>query len=525
MNRLITQLIGSGFGAGVFAGLIAGLAMLGLRSFLSAPSLQEVVMERMLLLISAELFSTILQQFWTLSKVFAIIGVTLLFAFIGGFLGLAYERRKDRLGFPTTVPSLVRGASIGLAMWLLTNFVLLPVLGDGFFGANVPGDSQAFQVILFGGMMAFGLTLTWIADGNVWTWSAFSTDANGVSRRVFLTNVLGLVVVVAAAGSGLRFMVSTAADSAKKFAKFKEEPGEMPEPITPVGLFYSVTKNLVDPEVSGSSWRLRVEGSMARPFELTLPELRALPAVEQIVTLECIENRVGGHLISNGLWKGVRLIELLERGGVSSNVARVVFRSADGYDESLSLDDAMRPEVLIAYDMNGAPLKKEHGFPARVVVPGRYGMKMPKWLESIGTTQDPVYNGYWQKRGWDQDAFVKMTSQVFIPRSLDPIVLGTPALVGGVALAGDQGVSRVEFSPDDGLTWHEALLQTALSPFSWVLWTKEWAFNDANGRTIVVRSYDGKGTQQISAETEAAPAGATGLHKRILYNIKTSAEG
>src|SRR5688572_30959326 len=114
MKRLSTDLIGNGFGAGVFAGLIAGLAMLGLRSFLSAPSLQEVVMERMLLLISAELFSTILQQLWTLSKVFAIIGVTLLFAAIGGLIGLAYNAARERLSIASIVPSLVRGALVGM---------------------------------------------------------------------------------------------------------------------------------------------------------------------------------------------------------------------------------------------------------------------------------------------------------------------------------------------------------------------------------------------------------------------------
>jgi DMSO/TMAO reductase YedYZ molybdopterin-dependent catalytic subunit len=524
MSRAVTRLLGNGFGTGLFAGLIAGLAMLGLRSFLEAPSLQELVMERMLLFISAELFSFILQQFWTLSKVLAVISVTLLVAFIGGFIGLAYHAWRERAPFIRAVPTLIAGLGVSLVLWLLANFVLLPVLGEGIAGANVPGDRQDFQIVLLGGMLAFGLTLAWITS-DVWAWRAVSTDANGVSRRVFLTNALGLVVVVAAAGSGLRFLISTGAEGARKFAQFKAEPGEMPEPITPVGLFYTVTKNLVDPEVSGSSWRLKLEGNMARPFQLTLDELRALPAVEQVVTLECIENQVGGHLISNGLWRGVRLRDLLERGGVASNVARIVFRSTDGYDESLSLDDAMRPEVLVAYDMNGAPLTQDHGFPARVVVPGRYGMKMPKWLESIGTTQETAYNGYWQKRGWDQDAVVKMTSQVFVPRSLDPVVLGQPALVGGVAFAGDQGVSRVEFSPDDGQTWHEALLQTALSPFSWVLWTREWAFSDSRNRTVVVRAYDGKGTQQISAETEAAPSGATGLHKRILYNIKDPPEG
>jgi DMSO/TMAO reductase YedYZ molybdopterin-dependent catalytic subunit len=525
MKPAFMKLVGSGLGAGFVAGLVGGLAMLGIRSFLSAPSLQEVIMERLLLFISAEIFSAILQQVWTMGKILAVISVTFVLAFAGGLIGLAYVAGRQRFVRPMTLPPILMGVALGLALWLLMNLVVLPILGEGFAGSDVPADSDAFQIVLLGGMLAFGITLTWISDDRVWTWRAVAPDASGVSRRVFLTNALGLVVVVVAAGTGLRFLISSGIASMRKFARFHEEPGEMPAEITPVGLFYSVTKNLVDPVVSASSWRLKLEGSMLRPFELTLDELRALPSVEQIVTLECIENRVGGHLISNGLWKGVRLRDLLERAGVQSNVRRIVFRSADGYDESLTLEAAMRPEVLIAYDMNGAPLTNEHGFPARVVVPGRYGMKMPKWLESISTTQDPIYNGYWQKRGWDHEAFVKMTSQIFVPRSLDPVVIGQQSLVGGVAFAGDQGVSRVEFSPDDGKTWHEAVLQQALSPFSWVLWTKEWAFADSDSRTIVVRAYDGKGTQQISAETEAAPAGATGLHKRILYNIKDVAEG
>ena len=520
---MLTSLMKNRFGAGLLAGLVAGLAMLGLRPLLDAPTLQELIAEQFLLLISAELFSFILQQVWTLGKIMSIIGVTLMLALAGGLISVAvYGWAKPRL--PSSVssrPFLVE-TGLALTLWLLCNLALLPVLGQGIGGAQVPGDYASLQLSLLLGFAAYGLTLGLTLGATAET---PAPEGGGVSRRQFIGRSLGWVAVLAAMGSGLRFVVSTGTDSMRTFARFRAEPGVMPTEITPVGAFYTVSKNLIDPQVSGDSWRLTLGGMMDHPFSLTLAELRALPAIEQGVTLQCIENQVGGPLISNARWKGVRLADLLERAGIQDGVASIVFQAADGYTESLSVADAVRPEVIVAYDMNDAPLVTRHGFPARILVPGRYGMKSTKWLESIGTSPDPVQLGYWGKQGWDHDAFVKTMSQVSIPNSLHPIVIGENVSLGGIAFAGGHGISRVEFSADDGRTWREASLSPALSPYSWLLWTADWTPIDADRRTLVVRAWDGAGVPQIATYTDAAPSGATGLHRRRLFNVRVQESG
>ena len=147
---------------------------------------------------------------------------------------------------------------------------------------------------------------------------------------------------------------------------------------------------------------------------LTYADLLAMPAIEEYVTLTCISNMVGGDLISTALWKGVPLRLVLDRAGIGEGTERVSFRAADGYIDSFPYDVAVRDEVIVAYEMNGVPLPFAHGFPARIIVPGLYGMENVKWLIKIAP-EDADFRGYWQRRGWADTAIIKTISRIDTP--------------------------------------------------------------------------------------------------------------
>jgi hypothetical protein len=175
----------------------------------------------------------------------------------------------------------------------------------------------------------------------------------------------------------------------------------------------------------------------------------------------------------------------------------------------MSLVQAM-PEILVAYDLDGAPLPVGHGFPARILIPGHYGMKGPKWLDSI-TVVDHESGGYWEAQGWDHNAVVKTTARFDVPREGDIVALG-PVTLAGVAFAGTRGVSRVEYSTNGGKTWTDATFPRALSPLSWVLWQADWTPGAEGAYTLAVRATDSTGALQSAQAAPSYPTGASGYH-------------
>jgi DMSO/TMAO reductase YedYZ molybdopterin-dependent catalytic subunit len=291
-------------------------------------------------------------------------------------------------------------------------------------------------------------------------------------------------------------------------------PGTRPE-YTPVADHYRIDIDLRVPALDGRAWRLKVDGLVARPAELSLQDFvgeRWGAPLQQVITLSCISNPIAGELIGTTRWTGVSLGRVLAGLGVKPEARFVSITSADGFHECLPLalarDD---PRVMLAYAWDGAPLPQEHGFPLRIYIPDRYGMKQPKWITRLELTADER-TGYWVERGWDETARMKATSVIdtvavdsryrWRDRTLVPI--------GGIAHAGDRGISRVEVRIDDG-PWTAAALRTPLSPLTWVIWRNDWPF--APGRhTFAVRCFDGAGRAQISEEHPPYPSGATGIH-------------
>src|SRR6266852_1430087 len=177
------------------------------------------------------------------------------------------------------------------------------------------------------------------------------------------------------------------------------------------------------------------------------------------------------------------------------------------------------PEILVAYDLDGAPLPNAHGFPARIVLPGHYGMKGPKWLDSIQLV-DHESGGYWEMQGWDHNAVVKTTARFDVPRDGDIVKLGTVSL-NGVAFAGTRGVNKVEYSTDGGKSWTAADFKPPLSQLTWVLWSAAWTPGGEGSYKLQVRTTDGSGSPQDPKDSPSYPNGAAGYHT-IRINVAKS---
>ena len=282
------------------------------------------------------------------------------------------------------------------------------------------------------------------------------------------------------------------------------------KPITPNEEFY-VTSYRSPPTIRLHDWSLSLKGLVERPITLTYEELIEQSAVSRIVTLECVGNTVGGEFISTAEWTGVPLRSLLEESGIREQAYDVVFRAADGFSDSIRADRAMLGDVIIAHKMNGASLPEGHGFPARAIVPGHYGMKSVQWLTEIEVVAHD-YKGYYQQKGWSEEAIVKTMSRIDMPGQGET-VNGLHQQIEGIAFAGLRGISQVEISTDGGNHWVPAHVAAPLSPYAWIFWSYDWTVPAPGRHTLIVRAKDGSGSLQTSVEQEPAPDGASGLHE------------
>jgi DMSO/TMAO reductase YedYZ molybdopterin-dependent catalytic subunit len=167
----------------------------------------------------------------------------------------------------------------------------------------------------------------------------------------------------------------------------------------------------------------------------------------------------------------------------------------------------MDERTLLAIGMNGHVLPRAHGFPARVLSVGTYGMKNPKWVTSLEVVDRP-YQGFWEQRGWNKLALVKVGSRIDTPPGGATVHGGVP--IAGVAFSGDRGISRVEASTDGGRSWQPAQLETALSAYTWRRWLLMWDATGSGQSEILVRAYDDRGVIQAALMTPPHPDGATG---------------
>ena len=279
--------------------------------------------------------------------------------------------------------------------------------------------------------------------------------------------------------------------------------------VTDTRVFYRVDIDPIPPQLDLDTWKLNIHGKVNNPLMLDKTSFNNLPAVDEFATLECVSNTISppGGLISNAKWTGASLANLLNQAGIVPSAKYVIFRCGDGYTVGVPIDRALLPGAVLAYKMNDATLPSEHGFPIRAIVPGLYGMMNAKWITEIEVT-DQVYLGYWQERGWSNDARIKTTSIIYYPTS--NVQMNEPTPVAGVAFAGDRGISKVEVSVDGGSTWSTATLKKPHSPYSWVLWAYQWTPTSTGTVNIVARATDGAGQLQDPTVAQPFPNGATG---------------
>jgi DMSO/TMAO reductase YedYZ molybdopterin-dependent catalytic subunit len=365
------------------------------------------------------------------------------------------------------------------------------------------------------------------------TVSSAPFDTPAWSRRRFLiasAGTLGAVVVGGGAGRILadarpaQGVVSTSRlpKALEAVAPLAVDQSLAVDGITPMVIpsdrFYRTDTSLLVPQVAVETWQLHVKGMVATPLTFTYDELLAMPLFEQYVTIACVSNQVGGDLVGNTIWTGVRLKDVLARAGVQPGATQIVGRSVDDFTVGFPTAWAMAPErePMIAVAMNRQPLPAEHGFPARLIVPGLYGyVSATKWLSSIELTTIEAVDGYWIPLGWAKNGPILTQSRIDVP-STDAHVAAGPVELAGVAWAPDRGIATVEVRIDDG-AWQPARISRPISKATWVQWALDWAAV-AGRHSVEVRATDGTGDVQTDQVTDPAPDGARG-HHRIFVNV------
>ena len=419
--------------------------------------------------------------------------------------------------------SFVIGAGV-IAAFVVAGF--LASLGD-------PAVSAAPQAVVAGAAAFAGIqTLSWLlgpvhaADAAAAIGDTHLARMPDWSRRSFLIrsgSVAAASVVAGVAGRSLLEASggppSTGGTTVPPPSQTATLPGGASLPvdgITPIVMpndtFYRIDTALLTPTVDVASWRLTIKGMVERETTLTYADLVELPIVEQYVTIACVSNEVGGKLVGNAKWTGVRLRDVLDIAGVQAEATQLVGRSVDGWTAGMPTAWVMDParEPMIALKMNDELLPKAHGFPARLIVPGLYGyVSATKWLAELELTTWEAFDGYWVPLGWSKEGPILTQSRIDIPRAGQSVPAGRVA-IAGVAWAPDRGVSKVEVAIDG--EWRECQLSTPISKATWVQWLYAWdaAAAGPGDHTIEVRATDGTGEVQTDQVTPPAPDGARG---------------
>ncbi|GGJ23215.1 molybdopterin-dependent oxidoreductase [Deinococcus roseus] len=316
--------------------------------------------------------------------------------------------------------------------------------------------------------------------------------------------------ILSATAVGLAFSGVKAAPAAGKKVDFGQIKGLSPELLSQSKL-YRVSKNpsFLDPDLTGKPWELEVSGLVERTLTLSLEQLKTYPSVKLINTLTCISNPVGGNLLGCMEWQGVPVKTILDEAKVKGAAKYLVWEAADGFIESLPLSELPK-EALLAYMVDGEPLQPMHGYPLRILIPGRYGMKQPKWLTRISLSAEEV-DGYWAERGWSRTAVIAAMSRFDVPQQNQTLSAGKETLLAGIAYAGGRTIEKVEVSLDGGKTWNAAQTRPPRSKFAWIQWAYPWT-PKAGSYTLKVRATEVGGRVQTSVARDALPEAASGHH-------------
>ena len=396
--------------------------------------------------------------------------------------------------------------------------VLWPVLGTSYRGLPMQPARLVTLVGFCLSLAVFERTFT----GGLRLLSRAGPEAGeeaytpSMGRRAL---VLGSLGVIAAGGSAaLLRRFYQAASFSYDGTQYK---GAGVQPITPNELFYCVTKNVVDPRVEVSLWHLELDGLLQSARIYRYEDLMSMNTVEQETTLMCISNGLDAGLISNAVWKGIPMHDLLDQVAPLGSASRIRMYGVDNYSDTIPLEKAMEPTTLLAYQMNGVTLPHRHGYPLRAIIPGYFGEKHVKWITRIELVGADA-KGFYEKQGWGPDFITPTRSRIDLPETFATFSLGKlsgPIEVKGMAYGGDRGISRVELSFDNAQTWNEAEIYYHGTNIAWSLWKAHdgWMPRGPGEYNLVVRATDGEGALQEIEYDRSPYSGVTGFHWVTVY--------
>jgi DMSO/TMAO reductase YedYZ molybdopterin-dependent catalytic subunit len=501
--------------AGVLAGLVAAMAGLAVAELVAAArsSLQSPVLDvgdRVVDGVPNSVKELAIDWFGTNDKIALLAGIGSLLAVYAAVVGVASVTARWR--------------------WSVGAIALFGLVG-AYASQTTRRAAPWYAVVpsLAGGAVA-ALTLVWLRGRLLGSGSVDEpSERPTVDRRRFLVASGATAVGAAVVGvTGRR--LGTRSD----VASVRDELGlpAAPDPLPPVPAgvsadvegvspfftpnadFYRIDTALTVPQVAVNGWELAVSGMVDRELTLGYDDLLDRDIVEADITLTCVSNEVGGNLLGTARWLGVRLDDLLADAGVDPAATQVVGRSVDGYTCGFPTAVLDGRDALVAIGMNGEPLPLEHGYPARLIVPGLYGyVSATKWLTEIELTTFDAFDQYWVERGWVDDAPIKIQSRIDTPRGLATVPAGTTA-IAGVAWAQTRGIDAVHVQIDDG-EWVPATLADELDDVTWRQWSYAWEATPGR-HSIRVRATERGGAIQTDERSEPFPSGATGRHQIVV---------
>jgi DMSO/TMAO reductase YedYZ molybdopterin-dependent catalytic subunit len=522
-------------------GTVAGLVALGFNFLLRLGGIAafppESALSAFLRVLPASIEEPMVEQFGDLAGQLGLVAATLVAGAAYGVILVVYDRYGARKAASIGLSRLEGLLALGLVPWLLFGLALFPFDGDALFGIASPFASTAeiwafpFSLMLVQGIFAWIVSSRYRPQLGVGKNAGLVQPQDMRRREFFEKGAIGILAVIGTlvglGGIGQLFPSSPQPTGGSQPIDLQDAPAIFRDPrlaslvaseVTPNQDFYRVAIDIIDPTVDASTWALLVDGLVNGPKSYSVQDMQSFPEASQYTTFECVSNQVNGNLISNAKWGGVKISDILANaGGVQSGANYVVFYSVDGYSVGIPLSKAMMPDSLLAYHMNDETLPVRHGYPLRAVIPGLYGMMSAKWINRISVIGS-VYDGYWQTRGWTNNATIYTETFIVFPSASSVSISqnGGSIIVAGYAFAGNRGVSKVEVSFDNGKTWQQAELKSPLSIETWALWAYEWKPSSAGSYGIIARATDGTGQVQTSASTGTFPNGATGYASALV---------
>lgn len=507
------EILVEGFLSGLTGGVFATLSMLLLRYFVGIPTLAELILDCATPFLPIPIFFGMLRAVggYNHLKELGVVSTLLAIVTCAGVVGMGYALMVER-SRPHNLSSRYRSGIrflllLLIAVWSLSIGLLWPAMGASYIGrsparALVINPLSLLFIFFIGGIILIAVHRMFAAQRQ-----------QEVSGALLSNRRMALFALLCGMGTlGIAVMLRKFFTFAAYAYDGKEAKGFDLPPITPTEEFYDVTKNSVDPLPDPDLWRVEIVGSVTNPKTYRIEDIKAMSSTIQETTLECISNGVGGHLISNAMWKGVPLQQLIQAAGPKPDVVQIVFHGADAYSDDISPELAVRPITLLAYEMNGEPLTMRHGFPLRVIVPGMVGEKSIKWLTRIELRNQSAKQFY-EKQGWGPKFEINTTSRFDGPDFQKSFDLGTPVNLHGMAFAGVCGIQSVEVSTDGGATWNPAEIVYRGARMAWVQWKYQWLPAEPGIYHLVVRATDGNGIVQSAVSKPAGPNPATGYHR------------